>query len=157
MYAGEKAAEITRREAEVREAWAALAAACSARTTKLEDADHLYRFLNQVRTLTLWMDDVVRQMNTGEKPRYAHAHTHTDTHSPRIYVLLFTCVLSVLHIYIPGVVGSIPNQGKSLCVVNMIICSVSECKNFFKNKSMYIDSLVTVTQALPSLISDCRV
>ncbi|CAB3255875.1 unnamed protein product [Arctia plantaginis] len=69
MYAGEKAAEITRREAEVREAWAALAAACAARTTKLEDADHLYRFLNQVRTLTLWMDDVVRQMNTGEKPR----------------------------------------------------------------------------------------
>ncbi|KAF9819116.1 hypothetical protein SFRURICE_000781 [Spodoptera frugiperda] len=69
MYAGEKAAEITRREAEVREAWAALSAACAARTTKLEDADHLYRFLNQVRTLTLWMDDVVRQMNTGEKPR----------------------------------------------------------------------------------------
>ncbi|KAH9633631.1 hypothetical protein HF086_014599 [Spodoptera exigua] len=69
MYAGEKAAEITRREAEVREAWAALSAACAARTAKLEDADHLYRFLNQVRTLTLWMDDVVRQMNTGEKPR----------------------------------------------------------------------------------------
>uniref|UniRef100_A0A2A4JKU8 Spectrin beta chain, non-erythrocytic 2 n=1 Tax=Heliothis virescens TaxID=7102 RepID=A0A2A4JKU8_HELVI len=69
MYAGEKAAEITRREDEVRGAWAALAAACQARTAKLEDADHLYRFLNQVRTLTLWMDDVVRQMNTGEKPR----------------------------------------------------------------------------------------
>nr|XP_049700512.1 spectrin beta chain isoform X10 [Helicoverpa armigera] len=69
MYAGEKAAEITRREEEVRGAWAALSAACAARTAKLEDADHLYRFLNQVRTLTLWMDDVVRQMNTGEKPR----------------------------------------------------------------------------------------
>lgn len=68
-YAGDKAAEITRREAEVREAWAALQAACGARKAKLEDADDLYRFLNQVRTLTIWMDDVVRQMNTGEKPR----------------------------------------------------------------------------------------
>ncbi|KAI5643315.1 spectrin repeat domain-containing protein [Phthorimaea operculella] len=69
-YAGDKAAEITRREAEVAEAWAALQAACAARKAKLEDADDLYRFLNQVRNLTLWMDDVVRQMNTGEKPRF---------------------------------------------------------------------------------------
>ncbi|XP_062529701.1 spectrin beta chain isoform X2 [Bombyx mori] len=68
-YAGEKAAEITRREREVADAWAALQAACRARRAKLEDADRLYRFLSQVRTLTLWMDDVVRQMNTGEKPR----------------------------------------------------------------------------------------
>ncbi|KPJ12141.1 Spectrin beta chain, brain 1 [Papilio machaon] len=68
-YAGDKALEITRREAEVREAWAALQAACAARRAKLEDADDLYRFLSQVRTLALWMDDVVRQMNTGEKPR----------------------------------------------------------------------------------------
>ncbi|XP_073946334.1 spectrin beta chain isoform X1 [Choristoneura fumiferana] len=68
-YAGDKAAEITRREAEVAEAWASLQAACAARKAKLEDADDLYRFLNQVRNLTLWMDDVVRQMNTGEKPR----------------------------------------------------------------------------------------
>ncbi|GBP22289.1 Spectrin beta chain [Eumeta japonica] len=68
-YAGDKAAEITRREAEVVEAWAALQAACGARKAKLEDADDLYRFLNQVRNLTIWMDDVVRQMNTGEKPR----------------------------------------------------------------------------------------
>lgn len=69
-YAGDKALEITRRAADVAEAWAALRAACQARKAKLEDADDLYRFLNQVRTLTLWMDDVVRQMNTGEKPRY---------------------------------------------------------------------------------------
>lgn len=68
-YAGDKAAEITRREAEVADAWAALRAACAARRAKLEDADDLYRFLNRVRTLALWMDDVVRQMNTGEKPR----------------------------------------------------------------------------------------
>lgn len=81
MYAGEKAAEITRREGEVRAAWAALAAACQARTAKLEDADHLFRFLSQVRTLTLWMDDVVRQMNTGEKPRYVTPSLHTHPHA----------------------------------------------------------------------------
>ncbi|XP_050344038.1 spectrin beta chain isoform X6 [Nymphalis io] len=68
-YAGDKAAEITRREAEVSDAWRALHAVCAARRDKLEDADQLYRFLSQVRDLTLWMDDVVRSMNTGEKPR----------------------------------------------------------------------------------------
>ncbi|XP_048483411.1 spectrin beta chain isoform X1 [Plutella xylostella] len=68
-YAGDKAAEISRRCGEVRQAWDALQTACSARKAKLEDADDLYKFLNKVRTLTIWMDDVVRQMNTNEKPR----------------------------------------------------------------------------------------
>ncbi|KAL4715681.1 hypothetical protein ACJJTC_006260 [Scirpophaga incertulas] len=69
MYAGDKAAEISRRAGEVADAWAALQAACRARRAKLQDADRLYRFLSQLRALQLWMDDVVRQMNTGEKPR----------------------------------------------------------------------------------------
>ncbi|XP_026313733.1 spectrin beta chain isoform X3 [Hyposmocoma kahamanoa] len=68
-YAGDKAAEISRRAAEVADAWAALQAACAARRRRLEDADRLQQFLGRVRTLALWMDDVVRQMNTGEKPR----------------------------------------------------------------------------------------
>lgn len=68
-YAGDKAAEISRRAAEVGSAWAALQAACAARRARLEDADRLQQFLGRVRTLALWMDDVVRQMNTGEKPR----------------------------------------------------------------------------------------
>jgi spectrin beta len=35
----------------------------------LEDTGDLFRFFNMVRTLMIWMDDVVRQMNTSEKPR----------------------------------------------------------------------------------------
>lgn len=34
-----------------------------------EDTGDLFRFFNMVRTLMIWMDDVVRQMNTSEKPR----------------------------------------------------------------------------------------
>lgn len=68
-YAGDKAKEITNREAEVRSAWAALQAMCDARKQKLADTGDLFKFFNMVRTLQLWMDDVSRQMNTSEKPR----------------------------------------------------------------------------------------
>ena len=50
-------------------AWAALQAACEQRKLKLADTGDLFRFFILVRTLMQWMDDVVRQMNTGEKPR----------------------------------------------------------------------------------------
>ncbi|XP_039294197.1 spectrin beta chain isoform X2 [Nilaparvata lugens] len=68
-YAGEKAKEITNREGEVVAAWAGLQAMCDARKQKLADTSDLFKFFNMVRTLMLWMDDVVRQMNTSEKPR----------------------------------------------------------------------------------------
>uniref|UniRef100_A0A2I9LPS6 Spectrin beta chain n=1 Tax=Centruroides hentzi TaxID=88313 RepID=A0A2I9LPS6_9SCOR len=68
-YAGEKAKEITNREAEVVGAWQKLLAMCEARRSKLADTGDLFRFLNMVRDLMLWMEDVVRQMNTSEKPR----------------------------------------------------------------------------------------
>uniref|UniRef100_A0A069DY92 Spectrin beta chain n=1 Tax=Panstrongylus megistus TaxID=65343 RepID=A0A069DY92_9HEMI len=68
-YAGDKAKEITNRESEVVSAWAALQAMCDARRAKLADTGDLFKFFNMVRTLILWMDDVIRQMNTTEKPR----------------------------------------------------------------------------------------
>ncbi|XP_023703245.1 spectrin beta chain isoform X6 [Cryptotermes secundus] len=68
-YAGDKAKEITNREAEVVTAWANLQALCDGRRQKLADTGDLFKFFNMVRTLMLWMDDVVRQMNTSEKPR----------------------------------------------------------------------------------------
>lgn len=68
-YAGEKAKEITNREAEVVNAWASLQNACDARKQKLADTGDLFKFLIMVRTLMLWMDDVVRQMNTSERAR----------------------------------------------------------------------------------------
>ncbi|XP_017882681.1 spectrin beta chain isoform X5 [Ceratina calcarata] len=68
-YAGDKAREITNREGEVVAAWNNLKSLCEARKMKLEDTGDLFRFFNMVRTLMIWMDDVVRQMNTSEKPR----------------------------------------------------------------------------------------
>ncbi|KAK3578499.1 hypothetical protein CHS0354_007749 [Potamilus streckersoni] len=68
-YAGEKAREIQNQEAEVLEAWRNLHLMVGTRRNKLADASDLYRFFNLVRDLLLWMDDIVRQMNTQEKPR----------------------------------------------------------------------------------------
>lgn len=68
-YAGDKAKEITNREQEVLMAWANLQAMCESRKAKLSDTGDLFKFFNMVRTLMLWMEDVVRQMNTSEKPR----------------------------------------------------------------------------------------
>lgn len=42
---------------------------CEARKNKLADTGDLFKFFNMVRILMLWMEDVVRQMNTSEKPR----------------------------------------------------------------------------------------
>lgn len=68
-YAGDKAKEITNREQEVLAAWARLQEMCDSRLQKLSDTGDLFKFFNMVRTLMLWMEDVVRQMNTSEKPR----------------------------------------------------------------------------------------
>lgn len=68
-YAGDKAKEITNREQEVLQAWANLQGMCESRKQKLSDTGDLFKFFNMVRTLMLWMEDVVRQMNTSEKPR----------------------------------------------------------------------------------------
>lgn len=70
-YAGDKAREITSREAEVVNAWHNLQAMCDARRFKLSDTGDLFKFFNMVRNLMLWMDDITRQMNSSEKPRYA--------------------------------------------------------------------------------------
>ncbi|KFM78213.1 Spectrin beta chain, partial [Stegodyphus mimosarum] len=42
---------------------------CEARRLKLSDTSDLFKFLNMVRDLMLWMEDIVRKMNTSEKPR----------------------------------------------------------------------------------------
>ncbi|XP_055912166.1 spectrin beta chain isoform X2 [Eupeodes corollae] len=68
-YAGDKAKEITNREQEVLQAWSNLQAMCDARKMKLADTGDLFRFFNMIRILMIWMEDVVRQMNTSEKPR----------------------------------------------------------------------------------------
>uniref|UniRef100_T1IQM9 Spectrin beta chain n=1 Tax=Strigamia maritima TaxID=126957 RepID=T1IQM9_STRMM len=68
-YAGDRAREIIGREGEVVTAWMNLQKKCDARRFKLADTGDLCKFFNMVRTLMLWMDDIIRQMNTSEKPR----------------------------------------------------------------------------------------
>ena len=68
-YAGNKAKEIKDQEEEVLDAWRNLHRMVESRRTTLANASDLYRFFNMVRDLLLWMDDIIRQMNTQEKPR----------------------------------------------------------------------------------------
>jgi len=68
-YAGDKAMEITNREREVLRAWMELQALGDSRKRKLHDTGDLFRFFAMVRNLMLWMDDLMRQMSTSEKPR----------------------------------------------------------------------------------------
>merc|ERR1719392_33395 len=68
-YAGEKAMEITNREREVVRAWMELGGMGDTGKNKLNDTGNLFRFFAMVRNLMLWMDDLMRQMSTSEKPR----------------------------------------------------------------------------------------
>merc|ERR1719278_1040390 len=68
-YAGDKAMEITNREREVVRAWLELQNVGDSRKAKLNDTSDLFKFFAMVRNLVLWMDDLMRQMKTSEKPR----------------------------------------------------------------------------------------
>ncbi|CAI4222623.1 unnamed protein product [Auanema sp. JU1783] len=68
-YAGEKAVEIATRESEVVKAWRHLRASCDVRTSRLHDTNDLFRFINMVRDLLLWMDEVKREMSSQERPK----------------------------------------------------------------------------------------
>uniref|UniRef100_F1KPP4 Spectrin beta chain n=1 Tax=Ascaris suum TaxID=6253 RepID=F1KPP4_ASCSU len=68
-YAGDKAVEIGTREAEVAKAWRQLRAMCDSRSQKLGDTSDLFKFMNMVRDLLVWMDEVKREMNTQERPK----------------------------------------------------------------------------------------
>ncbi|XP_059385898.1 spectrin beta chain, non-erythrocytic 1-like isoform X1 [Carassius carassius] len=68
-YAGDKADDIQRREGEVLEAWRSLLEACEGRRTRLLDTGDKFRFFSMVRDLMLWMEDVIRLIETQEKPR----------------------------------------------------------------------------------------
>lgn len=72
LYAGNKAKEIRTREEEVTSALEKLLTMCKSRRRRLEETSDLFKFLNKIRELMSWMEDVVRQMNTSEKPRDVH-------------------------------------------------------------------------------------
>uniref|UniRef100_A0A8C2UX42 Spectrin beta chain n=1 Tax=Chinchilla lanigera TaxID=34839 RepID=A0A8C2UX42_CHILA len=68
-YAGEKADAIQSKEQEVSAAWQALLDACAGRRTQLVDTADKFRFFSMVRDLLSWMESIIRQIETQEKPR----------------------------------------------------------------------------------------
>uniref|UniRef100_A0A8D0YPK5 Spectrin beta chain n=1 Tax=Sus scrofa TaxID=9823 RepID=A0A8D0YPK5_PIG len=68
-YAGEEADSIQNKEQEVSAAWQALLDACAGRRTQLVDTADKFRFFSMVRDLLSWMETIIRQIETQERPR----------------------------------------------------------------------------------------
>ncbi|CAI9556894.1 unnamed protein product [Staurois parvus] len=68
-YAGDQATDIQKKEKEVTEAWKSLLDASDGRRTELVSAAEKFRFFSMVRDLLLWMENIIRQIETQEKPR----------------------------------------------------------------------------------------
>lgn len=68
-YAGDKAREIDTREQEVVDAWNNLNSSIKFRCVRLDQTDELFRFLNLVRALMMWMEDILLQIINQDKAR----------------------------------------------------------------------------------------
>ncbi|XP_051502717.1 spectrin beta chain, non-erythrocytic 1-like isoform X2 [Myxocyprinus asiaticus] len=69
QYAGDQANAIQETEKEVAEAWKGLLDACEGRRKRLEDTADKFRFFTMVRDLMAWMESIIQQIETQEKPR----------------------------------------------------------------------------------------
>ncbi|XP_028251669.1 spectrin beta chain, erythrocytic isoform X1 [Parambassis ranga] len=69
QYAGDRADAIQATEKEVVEAWKGLLDACDGRRAQLVDTAEKFRFFTMVRDLMAWMESIIQQIETQEKPR----------------------------------------------------------------------------------------
>lgn len=69
QYAGDQATAIQETEKEVMEAWKGLLDACDGRRAQLVDTADKFRFFTMVRDLMAWMESIIQQIETQEKPR----------------------------------------------------------------------------------------
>ncbi|XP_049453117.1 spectrin beta chain, erythrocytic isoform X1 [Epinephelus fuscoguttatus] len=69
QYAGGQADTIQATEREVVEAWKGLLDACDGRRAQLVDTAEKFRFFTMVRDLMAWMESIIQQIETQEKPR----------------------------------------------------------------------------------------
>ncbi|MGH0151911.1 UNVERIFIED_CONTAM: hypothetical protein FKN15_020718 [Acipenser sinensis] len=69
VYAGEKAEAIAGREQEVMQAWKELLTSCEECRVQITTATDKLRFFGIARDLISWMDSIICQIGTGEKPR----------------------------------------------------------------------------------------
>ncbi|MBN3307478.1 SPTN4 protein, partial [Amia calva] len=69
VYAGEKAEAIAGKEQEVMQAWKELLNSCEECRVQITTATDKLRFFGMVRDLVLWMDSIICQIGTRDKPR----------------------------------------------------------------------------------------
>uniref|UniRef100_A0AAR2LTX6 Spectrin beta chain n=1 Tax=Pygocentrus nattereri TaxID=42514 RepID=A0AAR2LTX6_PYGNA len=69
QYAGDQAVAIQTTEKEVVDAWKGLLAACAGRRKQLEETASKFRFFTMVKDLMAWMESIIQQIETQEKPR----------------------------------------------------------------------------------------
>ncbi|KAI7804284.1 spectrin beta chain, erythrocytic [Triplophysa rosa] len=69
QYAGDQATAIQETEKEVVDAWKGLLDACEGRRKRLEETANKFRFFTIVRDLLAWMESIIQQIETQEKPR----------------------------------------------------------------------------------------
>lgn len=70
VYAGEKAEAIACREHEVMQCWKELLTHCEDCRVQITTETDKLKFFGMVRDQIMWMDSVICQIGTGEKPRY---------------------------------------------------------------------------------------
>ncbi|KAG9472487.1 hypothetical protein GDO78_019184 [Eleutherodactylus coqui] len=69
VYAGENAAAIVTSEQEVMRSWKELLTSCEDCRLQITTTSDRMKFLSLVRDLISWMDSIICQIGTGEKPR----------------------------------------------------------------------------------------
>lgn len=69
QYAGSRADSIQAMEREVVEAWKGLLDACDGRRAQLVDTADKFRFFTMVKELMAWMESIIQQIETQEKPK----------------------------------------------------------------------------------------
>uniref|UniRef100_A0A671V9H2 Spectrin beta chain n=1 Tax=Sparus aurata TaxID=8175 RepID=A0A671V9H2_SPAAU len=69
VYAGEKAEAIACREHEVMQCWKELLTSCEECRLQITTETDKLRFFSMVRDQIIWMDSIICQIGTGEKPR----------------------------------------------------------------------------------------
>uniref|UniRef100_A0A3B4ABG3 Spectrin beta chain n=1 Tax=Periophthalmus magnuspinnatus TaxID=409849 RepID=A0A3B4ABG3_9GOBI len=69
QYAGEQAVAIQASEQDVLQAWKSLLEASDGRRAQLVDTADKFRFYTMVRDLMAWMESIIQQIETQEKPR----------------------------------------------------------------------------------------
>uniref|UniRef100_A0A8C1YN20 Spectrin beta chain n=1 Tax=Cyprinus carpio TaxID=7962 RepID=A0A8C1YN20_CYPCA len=69
VYAGEKAEAIAMQEHEVMQAWKELLISCEDCRMQITTATDKLRFFGMVRDQLMWMESIICQIGTGEKPR----------------------------------------------------------------------------------------